>query len=181
MKYAVATYNTKTERYERQRTRLGKTGFTATQVAWIRARCKLLRLRPPVVHPIVPSYPHLVGDLDCNPDLLRRLDAVGRSLGATIRIRSGRRTMVEQQALWDQNMNPTTGRPKPGHALTARPNANAPHVRGVAADCGIDGINIGAYPGARAAMREHGLCLNVSSENWHVQVEGPGVGWENNG
>jgi uncharacterized protein YcbK (DUF882 family) len=62
------------------------------------------------------------------------------------------------------------GHPKPGHPLTAYPDANAPHVRGIAADCGIDGVNIGEYPGAIEAMKAAGVCLPVASESWHCSL-----------
>lgn len=127
----------------------------------------------------IPLYPHLVGDLDCNRELLERLERVGKRLERVVEVRSGRRTMDEQRALYEQNMDPRTGLPKPGRPLTAKPNAQAPHTRGVAADCGIRGINIGNYPGARKALKAEGLCLNVASESWHVQIAGNGVEWRN--
>jgi hypothetical protein len=113
----------------------------------------------------VDLYPHLTGDTDCNPDLLLALERVARRLSKqhgrkiTIHIRSGRRTLAEQQELWDRY----------GPPRAARPNPNAPHVRGVAADCGIDGVNIGAFPGARAAMKAENVCLRVPGENWHAE------------
>ncbi len=119
-------------------------------------------------------WAHLDGDLDCDKDLLDALELVARDLDETILVRSGRRTMDEQWSLFNANMHYVGGMwvPKPGHALTAYPNANAPHVRGVAADCGINGINIGAFPGARTSMLKHDVALNVVSENWHCQLGG---------
>jgi hypothetical protein len=107
-------------------------------------------------------YPHLDGDLDCNADLLAALNRVGKRLGVIVFVRSGRRTLAEQQALWDQY----------GPPRAARPNPNAPHVRGVAADVGIDGRDIGDYPGARDAMKAEGLSLRVPGEDWHVELGG---------
>lgn len=109
---------------------------------------------------VIPRYRHLDGDLDCNVDLLDRLDRVGDELGETVFVRSGKRTMDEQWALYN----------KLGPTIAAYPSPSAPHVRGIAADCGIDGVNIGAVPGARRAMLKHGLCLRVANENWHVEV-----------
>lgn len=107
-------------------------------------------------------YPNLSGDLDCSKDLLKRLQLVGKDLGKTIHIRSGKRTMGEQWSLYNTL----------GPDIAAYPSATAPHVRGIAADCGIDGINIGAYPGARQVMLKHGVNLRVRNENWHVEVGG---------
>lgn len=115
---------------------------------------------------VLERYPNLEGDLDCNSDLLRRLQRVGERLTKRERrkvvvfVRSGLRTIDEQQALWDRY----------GPPRAARPNPSAPHVRGIAADCGIDGRDIGDYPGARDAMRAEGLCLRVPGEDWHVEV-----------
>lgn len=129
---------------------------------------------------VIPKYSHLEGDLDCNADLLRRLDKVAAELGVTIFVRSGYRSLDEQWALYRQNMA-APGVPKPGRPLTAYPNASAPHVRGVAADCGIDGVNLGAWKDgrARSVLLKHGLCLPVASESWHVEV-GARARWATN-
>lgn len=95
--------------------------------------------------------------------LVKRLQAVAKDLGVNITIISGKRTIADQWRLWNLYQSGRGNK-------AAYPNANAPHVRGVAADCAINGVNIGNYPGAREAMRKHGLCLNVSGEPWHVQV-----------
>lgn len=113
---------------------------------------------------VIERYPNLDGDLDCNVDLLRALQKCAAELGVTIFLRSGRRTLAEQWALYNQL----------GPAIAAYPSPTAPHVRGVAADCGINGRDIGEHPGARAAMRKHGLCLRVPGEDWHVEL---GTGW----
>ena len=108
---------------------------------------------------MIPRYAWLDGDMDCERELLDALNHVGRRVGRKVFIRSGRRTIAEQQALWDLY----------GPPRAARPDANAPHVRGVAADCGIEGRDIGDYPGARDAMRAAGLSLRVPGEDWHVE------------
>lgn len=118
----------------------------------------------------VEKYPYLDGDLDCNANLLAALNRVGKRLGKIVFIRSGRRTLEEQTALYRMNMNPATGRPKPGRPLTARPNANAPHTRGIAADCGIDGRDLGDYPGALDACVAEGVGFPVPGEDWHAEL-----------
>jgi hypothetical protein len=108
----------------------------------------------------------VVGDTDCERDLLTALANVGKELGVTIYVRQGRRTIAEQQHLYDLFL---AGKGN----LAAKPNRNAPHVRGIAADCAVgttrDGANIGDYKGAREAMKKRGLCLCVGGETWHVQ------------
>lgn len=120
----------------------------------------LIERRADILLKPVDRWPHLDGDLDCNQQLLDKLDLVARDLGETILVRSGERTMDEQWALYNQL----------GPSIAAYPSATAPHVRGIAADCGINGVNIGAVKGAREAMLKHGLCLRVANENWHVEV-----------
>jgi hypothetical protein len=108
----------------------------------------------------IPRWAWLDGDLDCSQDLLDRLNRVGKDLQRTVFVRSGRRTLAEQWELYRRL----------GPGIAAYPSATAPHVRGVAADCGIDGRDIGEVPGARNAMRRHGVCLPVPREDWHVEV-----------
>jgi D-alanyl-D-alanine carboxypeptidase len=76
------------------------------------------------------SYPHLTGDLDANPDLLRRLETVAASRGETWKITSGLRTTAEQQALWDaRGSNPFP---------VARPGTSN-HEHGNSADVSVNG------------------------------------------
>lgn len=132
--------------------------------AWARKRGWVVRVTRKTF--VIERFPNLDGDLDCNSDLLRRLQRVAERLSkregrkVVVFVRSGTRTLAEQQVLWDRY----------GPPRAARPNPNAPHVRGIAADCGIDGRDIGDYPGAREAMRAEGLCLRVPGEDWHVEV-----------
>lgn len=123
---------------------------------------KLIERRADIVIKPADRFAHLTGDLDCDTALLDRLELVARDLGVTILVRSGRRTMDEQWALYNLL----------GPAIAAYPSHTAPHVRGIAADCGINGVNIGAHPGARKAMLAHGLCLRVPNEAWHVECGG---------
>src|SRR4051812_42824847 len=41
------------------------------------------------------TYPHLDGDLDANPELLRRLDALAAKKGVKFHLTSGLRTLAE--------------------------------------------------------------------------------------
>ena len=76
------------------------------------------------------SYPHLTGDLDANPELLRRLETVAASRGETWKITSGLRTTAEQQALWDaRGTNPFP---------VARPGTSN-HEHGNSADVTVNG------------------------------------------
>ena len=76
------------------------------------------------------SYPHLIGDLDGNPELLRRLESVAAARGETWKINSGLRTNAEQQALWDNRHN----NPFP----VARPGTSN-HESGNSADVSVNG------------------------------------------
>ena len=76
------------------------------------------------------SYPHLSGDLDANPELLRRLESVAAARGETWKINSGLRTHAEQQALWDaRGTNPFP---------VARPGTSN-HESGNSADVSVNG------------------------------------------
>lgn len=76
------------------------------------------------------SYPHLSGDLDANPELLRRLETVAAARGETWKVTSGLRTVPEQQVLWDNRHN----NPFP----VARPGTSN-HQHGNAADVSVNG------------------------------------------
>lgn len=135
-----------------------------------------------VVRKQVEKYPHLTGDTDCHADLLAALEAMAVELGVKIHIASGLRTMQEQTALYKANMDPVTGKPKPGHPLTARPNASAPHTQGIAADIWINGTNALAWsPRVREVATKHGVCFPVPGETWHAQLvkDTSGPKWSN--
>lgn len=146
-------------------------GFAARLEARQGQLARALGEKPPtpakaVVNPRNWWKKFVVGDTDCERELLTALANVAKDLGVTIYVRQGRRTIAEQQALYDLYL---AGKGN----LAAKPNANAPHVRGIAADCGVgvdrNGTDIGNYPGARDAMKRRGLCLCVPGEAWHVQ------------
>jgi LAS superfamily LD-carboxypeptidase LdcB len=79
------------------------------------------------------SYPHLDGDLDANPELLRRLEALAAKRGEHFHINSGLRTYAEQMRLW----NNRGSNPYP----VARPGTSR-HETGRAADVTIGGRDI---------------------------------------
>lgn len=91
--------------------------------------------------------------------------------GVKFRLNSGRRTMAEQQALYDRNM--LNGRPRPGHPLTAVPNPNAPHIRvgREAHALDVDSWNDGENKLQRW-LRGKGLNAQntVPGEAWHIEV-----------
>lgn len=102
--------------------------------------------------------------------LLRALNQVGMSRRRVIRVISGKRSLAQQKALWDRYQRYLNGGPYAN--LAAYPNANAPHIRGVAADCGV--INrTGGYQSlgldrkARKAAESLGLRALVPGEPWH--------------
>jgi hypothetical protein len=76
------------------------------------------------------SYPHLTGDLDANPELLRRLETVAASRGENWTITSGHRTTAEQQALWDARATNPFPVARPGTSI---------HEQGNSADVTING------------------------------------------
>jgi D-alanyl-D-alanine carboxypeptidase len=79
------------------------------------------------------TYPHLDGDLDSNPELLRRLEALAAKRGEHFHITSGLRTYAEQLRLW----NARGSNPYP----VARPGTSR-HETGRAADVTINGRDI---------------------------------------
>ena len=79
------------------------------------------------------TYPHLDGDLDSNPELLRRLEALAAQRGEHFHITSGGRTYAEQERLW----NARGSNPFP----VAQPGTSR-HETGRAADVTINGTPI---------------------------------------
>lgn len=99
--------------------------------------------------------------------LLRRLNKVGQKRKRILYIKSGHRTMSEQWGFWNHYQ-------KYGWPKAAYPNANAPHVRGVAADVGIldrKGVyrSLGLDGKAKRLAEKFGLRAWVSGEPWHIQ------------
>jgi D-alanyl-D-alanine carboxypeptidase len=105
------------------------------------------------------SYPHLNGDLDCSPELLRRLEALAAKRGDTFHITSGLRTFAEQKRLWDNRGSNPFPVAHPGHSR---------HESGRAADVTVNGKPIqAAIP--TAELRAAGLAP-LSGDAVHVEL-----------
>jgi hypothetical protein len=105
------------------------------------------------------TYPHLDGDLDANPELLQRLEALAAGRGEHFHITSGMRTIAEQQRLWDnRGSNPFP---------VARPGTSR-HQSGNAADVTVNGTPIQSAIGA-AELRAAGL-NPLSGDAVHVEL-----------
>lgn len=105
--------------------------------------------------------------------LLRKLNRVARRRRRIIRIVSGRRTYRQQLALWNAWLRHRDFGGPPAN-LAAYPNANAPHIRGVAADCGVVDAkgryrSLGLDAKAARLARDAGLAAWVPGEPWHWQ------------
>jgi LAS superfamily LD-carboxypeptidase LdcB len=105
------------------------------------------------------TYPHLTGDLDANPELLRRLDALAAQRGETFQITSGGRTYAEQERLW----NARGSNPYP----VAHPGSSR-HESGNAADVTIGGRAIQDVIGA-AELQGAGLSP-LAGDAVHVEL-----------
>jgi D-alanyl-D-alanine carboxypeptidase len=75
-------------------------------------------------------YPHLSGDLDAAPALLRRLEALAAKRGEKFHITSGHRSYAEQKRLWDNRHN---------NPYPVAPPGKSRHNSGRAADVTIGG------------------------------------------
>lgn len=98
--------------------------------------------------------------------------------GVRFQLNSGQRTMAEQTALFEQNMYPDGSGPRPGRPLTARPNANAPHIKAGRQNHALDVDSVGNGENElQAWLRRQGIDAvnNVPNEDWHIDVvsEGP--------
>ena len=129
-----------------------------------------VRAYPPGRYPFLELVPGTLWPSDRG--LLRRLNAVGAARKRTIRIVSGRRTLAQQQALYDKYQRYLRGGPYAN--LAAYPNERAPHIRGVAADCGVLGrtggyTSLGLDAKARRKALALGLRALVPGEPWHWQ------------
>jgi LAS superfamily LD-carboxypeptidase LdcB len=114
----------------------------------------------PASAPAAPgSYPHLRGDLDASPEVLRRLEALAAKRGETFNVTSGLRTRAEQQRLWDNRGGNPFPVARPGHSR---------HESGRAADVTIGGKPIQAVIPA-AELRRAGL-VPLSGDAVHVEL-----------
>ncbi|MBC7462541.1 MAG: hypothetical protein H7287_14385 [Thermoleophilia bacterium] len=108
-------------------------------------------------------YPHLTGDTDAGADLLTRLNRMAEIMGKTINIKDGGRDLNEQKKLYAAY--------KAGKGpVAAPPNADAPHIKGIAADADVGGTNLRRVGGAKLAAAQVGLAFTVPSEDWHIQI-----------
>jgi hypothetical protein len=105
------------------------------------------------------TYPHLSGDLDADPELLRRLEALAAQRGEHFTITSGGRTYAEQMRLW----NGRGSNPYP----VARPGTSR-HETGRAADVTIGGRDIQNVIGA-AELRAAGI-NPLAGDSVHVEL-----------
>jgi hypothetical protein len=105
------------------------------------------------------TYPHLSGDLDANPELLQRLEALAAQRGEHFDITSGGRSFAEQQRLW----NARGSNPYP----VAQPGSSR-HETGRAADVTIGGRAIQTVIGADE-LRAAGLAP-LSGDAVHVEL-----------
>ncbi|MEA2438836.1 MAG: D-alanyl-D-alanine carboxypeptidase [Thermoleophilaceae bacterium] len=105
------------------------------------------------------TYPHLDGDLDADPELLRRLEALAARRGEHFHINSGLRTRAEQQRLWDnRGSNP----------YPVAPPGTSRHESGRAADVTIGGRDIQNVIGA-AELRAAGI-NPLAGDSVHVEL-----------
>jgi len=117
------------------------------------------------------SKPLLTGDLTLpvNPvhrrrfkKLLQVLSAVALELNETLHVNSGYRSYAEQVKLYALYL---AGKGN----LAAKPGTSN-HNKGLAADVSAaDGTPIGGTVARRKVLKQHGLCLPVSGELWHVE------------
>lgn len=105
------------------------------------------------------GYAGVSGDTDFVPGLGRALAAMATRTGTPIYVQDGRRTMAEQQALVDR-----LGLWSPTNPGAAAPDANAPHIRGIAADITPGRERFGGVAG------RFGLGFPVGNEPWHVEL-----------
>lgn len=96
-------------------------------------------------------------------DTLYRAARAAQKYGKPVHVNSSYRDPAHQARLYAQNMDPATGRPRPGHPLTARPGTS-PHERGI----GLDIPNAREIPKLIAALRSELLIDDVPSERWHL-------------
>jgi hypothetical protein len=93
------------------------------------------------------DYPHLRGDLDADPRVLRALETLAARRGETFNVTSGLRTHAEQTRLWNNRHS----NPYP----VARPGTSR-HESGLAADVTIGGRAIQSVV-SEAELRSVGL------------------------
>jgi len=130
-----------------------------TQTAAIRAAAPETSFAAVLQQATAGTYPHLSGDLDSNPELLGRLEALAARRGENFTVTSGGRTFAEQQRLWDgRGSNPYP---------VARPGTSR-HESGNAADVTIGGRAIQDVIGA--AELQAGGIAPLAGDAVHVEL-----------
>lgn len=102
--------------------------------------------------------------------LLNRIDAASRELGHDLRVRSGYRSHVEQQALYDKWMRGRHLPPSQRPPLAAKPGSSWHEFRGAADMERINGVHTRDIPRVRAVFARHDLLWTVASESWHISA-----------
>lgn len=169
-------YHLGSGRYSWRRGKTGKVWLTAQQAEaakkWVTRRLgKNVRMVGPGQYPFLELVSGAAWPTD--KALLRALNRVGQRRRRVVRIISGKRTLAQQQALYDKYQRYLNGGPYAN--LAAYPNANAPHIRGVAADCGVVSArgrytSLGLDRKARKHAEAAGLRAWVNGEPWHWQT-----------
>lgn len=99
--------------------------------------------------------------------------SAARREGVFFRLNSGRRTMAQQQALYDNYR-------RNGWPVAARPNPNAPHIREGRPDHALDVNDEDGYASGGgadnlrrwAARKGFSLVRTVRGEPWHLEIVG---------
>lgn len=104
----------------------------------------------------------VTGDTDYMPALGTALERMAQATNTSIYVNSGGRTMAEQAALYARYLA--------GGTLAAKPDPNAPHVSGRAADIAPGREAFGSVAG------RFGLGFTVPSESWHIELLNAGAG-----
>lgn len=117
------------------------------------------------------AYAHLTGDLALPSNakhranflmLLHVLDCAARDAGEIWNVNDGYRSLADQWKLWRLY--------KAGKGNLAAFPGTSNHGRGLAADVsGADGRPVGTSTKHRGILKDHGLCLPVPGELWHVE------------
>ena len=105
------------------------------------------------------SYPHLTGDLDADPEILQRLEALAAKKGMKFHVNSGHRSIAEQQRLWDNRHN---------NPLPVAPPGKSRHQSGRACDVSIGGRPIQSVI-SDAELRAAGL-VPLKGDAPHVEL-----------
>jgi D-alanyl-D-alanine carboxypeptidase-like protein len=105
------------------------------------------------------QYPHLQGDLDASPEILRRLEALAAKRGQTFNVTSGHRSIEEQQRLWDNRHN---------NPFPVAPPGKSRHESGRACDVTVGGQPIQNVI-SDAELRAFGL-VPLKGDAVHVEL-----------